>query len=476
MEESVNERLFASPGGTVSLLSRFLEITADWRDVFPQQRTFKRGVRQAIGSLVCLGRRCLTRIIWTNGGQNRSWSAEYFLHSRCQWEPQQLFRPILKHALSYCPQRLVGVAIDDTRLRKTGRCIPQAFYQRDPMSPPFHLNLMLGLRFLQASLLVPLHRNAPVGTRALPIRFEEVSRVKRPGRKATEEMKKQYKEAVKQKNLSRSFVEMARQLRQELDDAGGHSKVLVLTGDGSFCNRTCFGEIPERSVLLVRARKDARLCFRESDEDSRRFYALDKFTPEQVRKDESRAWKTTKIFYGGKRRKIRYKEVASVYWQNGAKQLPLRLIVIAPTPYRKSKSRRLYYRDPAYLLTSDLVSSLKQLLQIYFDRWQIEVNHREEKDTLGVGQAQLWNETAVPKQPVLSVAAYSALLLASLKAFGAERGAAYAPLPKWRRSARRPSCLDLIALLRKEIAQQPELIEPIGLKIADSDLVSAAAA
>lgn len=149
----------------MSLLSEFLAIAAEWRNVFPQQRTYQRGVRQALGSLVCLGRRCLTRIIWTYGGQSRSWSAEYFLHARCQWEPQQLFRPILKRALAYCPQRLVGVAIDDTRLRKTGRSIRQAFYQRDPMSPPFHVNLVLGLRFLQASLLVPLHRNAAVGAR-----------------------------------------------------------------------------------------------------------------------------------------------------------------------------------------------------------------------------------------------------------------------------------------------------------------------
>jgi hypothetical protein len=459
----------------VSLLSEFLAIVDDWRAVFPQQRTFQRAVRQALGSLVCLGRRCLTRIIWTNGGQNRSWSAEYFLHSRCQWEPQQLFQPILQRALAYCPQRLVGVAIDDTRLRKTGRAIPQAFYQRDPLSPPFHLNLMLGLRFLQASLLVPLHRNAPVGTRALPIRFQEVSRIKRPGKKASDEMRQQYKEAVKQKNLSRSFVDMGKQLRQELDDAGGRNKVLVLAGDGSFCNRTCFGEIPERSVLLVRARKDAKLCFRAA-EGSRRFYATEKFTPEQIRQDESRTYKTTKIFYGGKRRKIRYKEVNGVYWQRGAKKRPLRLIVIAPTPYRKSKSRKFYYRDPAYLLTTDLRSSLKQLLQIYFDRWQIEVNHREEKDTLGVGQAQLWNVTSVPKQPVLAVASYSALLLASLQAFGAERGKAYAALPKWRRNARRPSALDLTTLLRKEMTQLPHLLVPFGFQITDQALVHAAAA
>src|ERR1700687_2319497 len=459
----------------MTLLAAFLEIVAVWIDVFPQQRTFQRAVRQALGSLICLGRRCLSRIIWTNGGQNRGSRAEYFLHSRCQWEPQQLFRPILKRALDYCPQRLVGVALDDTRLRKTGRSIRQESYQRCPLSPPFHVNLVLGLRFLQASLLVPLHRTAAVGTRALPIRFEEVSRVQRPGKRATEEMQKQYREAVKQRNLSRSFVAMGQQLRQELDQAGGRDKILVLAGDGSFCNRTCFGEIPERSVLLVRARKDAKLCFR-APADSRRFYGVEKFTPEQVRQEEGRVWKTTQIFYGGKRRKIRYKEVAEVYWQRGARQLPLRLIVIAPTPYRKSQSKKLYYRDAAYLLTSDLHSSAKQLLQIYFDRWQIEVNHREEKDTLGVGQAQLWNITAVPKQPVLVVAAYSALLLAALKVFGAERSTAYAPLPKWRRNARRPSCLDLITLLRKEMAEQPQLLAPFGLTINHPALVQAAAA
>lgn len=459
----------------MTLLAAFLAIVQDWRPAFAQQRTFERAVRQCLGSLVCLGRRCLTRIIWTNGGQNRSWSAEYFLHSRCRWDPQQLFRPIVPRALAHCPQRLVGVAIDDTRLRKTGRTILQAFYQRDPLSPPFHLNLLLGLRFLQASLLVPLHRNAPVGTRALPIRFQEVSRIKRPGKKATEEMQKQYREAVKQKNLSRSFVDMGKQLRQEFDRAGGRDKVLVLTGDGSFCNRTCFGEIPERSVLLVRARKDNKLCFR-APTGSRAFYSAGKFTPEQIRKDESRPYQTTKIFYGGKRRKLRYKVVATVYWQRGAQRRPLRLIVIAPTPYRKTQSKKLYYRDPAYLLTTDLHSSVKQLLQIYFDRWQIEVNHREEKDTLGVGQAQLWNPISVPKQPVLAVAAYSALLLASLQAFGAERGAAYAQLPLWRRKARRPSALDLVTLLRKEMADQPELLAPFDFQISNQALVQAAAA
>jgi hypothetical protein len=95
---------------------------------------------------------------------------------------------------------------------------------------------------------------------------------------------------------------------------------------------------------------------------------------------------------------------------------------------------------------------------------------------LGVGQAQLRNFIAVPKQPAFAVASYSALLLASLQAFGAERGKAYAALPKWRRRATRPSALDLITLLRKEVAEHPELVAHLGLNPTDRAINAAAAA
>ncbi len=459
----------------MTLLAAFMEMVRDWRSVFPQERSCQRAIRQALGSLVCLGRRTLTRIIWTNGDENRSWGAEYFLHSRCQWQAQDLFTPILKRALPFCPGRYIGVAADDTRLHKTGRCIQQAFYQRDPLSPPFHVNLMLGLRFLQASLLVPLYRRSQVGTRALPIRFQEASRVKRPGRKATAEDWQWYRAALRKYNLSQKFVTMVQGLRQVLDGIGALQKILLMTVDGSFCNRTVFGASLHKTEIIARARKDAVLCFR-APAGSRRFYDTQKFTPESVRQNESLPWATTKIFYGGKRRRVRYKVVDKVYWQGGARRRPLRLLVVAPTPYRKRKSGKLYYRQPAFLLTTDLKAHAHTLLQIYFDRWQIEVNHREEKDTLGVGQAQLWNEVSVPKQPVLAVASYSALLLSSLIAFGAERGAAYAPLPKWRKHAKRPSCLDLIALMRKEMVEHPEITADLSLKPTAERFTAAAAA
>lgn len=459
----------------MTLLATFLEIVTPWRAVFPQERTYRRAVRQALGSLCCVGRRCLSRIIWAVGRQARSWSAEYFLHSRCHWDAQAPFQAILDRALPLCRGRLVGVAVDDTRLRKTGLCIEQAAFYRDPLSPAFHVNLVRAIRFLQASLLVPFHTRAPVSTRALPIRFEDVPRVKKPGRKADAAAVAAYKAAIKVHNLSQRFVTMAQALRHALDTAGAPLKILVLAVDGSFCNRTCFRTVPARTELIGRTRKDAKLC-RPAAAGSRRVYDVKRFTPEEVRHDEAQPWRVTKVCYGGKRRKIRYKEVDHILWRGGARRRLLRCFVVAPTPYRKRKSGKLYYRQPAYLLTTDLTSGARGLLQIYFDRWQIEVNHREEKDTLGIGQAQLWNPDAVPKQPALSVAAYSALLLASLLTFGIARGSAYAALPKWRRHARRPSCLDLVTLLRKELVEHPELVKEFDFTATDEGLTRGAAA
>jgi hypothetical protein len=363
------------------LLDTFLLITAGWRACFSQHRSFVRALRQAIGGLLCLGRRTLSRILWTNGAEHQPWAADYHLHSRCRWKPQTLFAPIWQHALPFCKGPLVAVALDDTRLHKTGRCIQQAFYQRDPLSPPFHVNLMLGLRFLQASVLLPTHRTlARLGARAVPVRFEESPRVKRPGKQASPAQITQWKAARKVHNLSRHAVNMVQDLRAELDAAGGQNRTLIAVGDGSFSNRTCLGAVIEGAEWLVRTRGDAVLCRRASP-GGRRFYDPNKFTPEAVRQDAAIPWQITRLCYGGKRRKVRYKERAVIYWQGGARRRPLRLIVLAPTPYRKRKSGRLYYRQPAYLLTTDLTTPASKLIQFYLDRWEIETNHREEKDT-----------------------------------------------------------------------------------------------
>jgi hypothetical protein len=457
------------------LLRVLLQLLDGWRPAFQQDRSHRRAAAQALGTLASFGRRTLSRAIWALGRQQQDWSAEYRLHARSDWKPGLLFQPIVENALSFCGGRYVAAAIDDTRLHKTGRRIQSAFYQRDPLSPKFRFNLMFGLRFLQISLLVPLYRKQKASARALPVRFEEVPALKHPARKAPPEQWAAYRRAVKKNNLSTHAVGTIAGLRSSFDAAGQRAKRLLIVGDGSFCNRTLFTPVLDRTEIIARARRDLRLC-RKASGGQRLFYDPAKFTPEQVRLDESLLWRKARIFHGGQWRKIRYKEVSGIYWQSGARRRPLRLFVVAPIPYQAPGRKRKYYRDPAYLLTTDIHGTPREMLQAYFDRWQIEVNHREEKDTLGIGQAQLRSRLSVPRQPAFAVAAYSAMLLAALFTFGPGRDTHYQPLPKWRQNADRPSCLDLITLLRKEMAENPDLLAPLGFQIAWQDLGLGAAA
>ncbi len=265
------------------------------------------------------------------------------------------------------------------------------------------------------------------------------------------------------------------ELRQAYDQVGAVDKKLLIVGDGSFCNRTVFGAQLERTEVIARVRKDAKLCF-VAQPGSRRYYSEEKFTPEKVRKDETIAWKEKKFYTGGKWRKVRYKEVEEVLWQRGAKRKTLRLIVLAATPYRKRKSSKLYYRQPGYLLTTDLKIKVDQLIQSYIDRWQIEINHRELKTTLGVGEAQVWSKQSVSRQPAFTVAAYSMLLLTATKCFGNLRSDIYYKLPKWRSDAKRPSIQDIINLLRKEVVENPQIMEKYGAVVDSKSTIMKAVA
>lgn len=425
-----------------------------WKSVFAQDRTRHRALAQALATPCVLGRRTLSRTLCALGRTEKDWSADYKLFSRSPWKADTLFQPVLQHYLARYPQGPVAVAFDDTRLKKTGKKIPTASWQRDPLSPPFHVNFLYGLRFIQASLLFPHHQEGEYSARGYPVRFTEAPVVKKPGQRATDQERQAYRILKKERNLSRQTLELIRGVRAELDEKGAASRLLVAALDGSFCNRFLFKTPLSGVALLARARKDARLCF-PAPAGSRRKYDLHLFTPEAVRQDAGRPWKRSRLFLGRKWRTVKYKEVSAVLWKRGGGQRRLRLIVVAPLPYRLSPHARLNYRQPAYLLTTDLHLSTRRLLQIYCDRWQIEVNHRDEKDLLGVGQAQVWSTQSVPRQPAFVVAGYSLLLLAGLLAQGPGRTAAFLPLPQWRHSSPRPSLLDLLSRLRQEINETP---------------------
>jgi hypothetical protein len=460
------------------LLDTLLKLISPWDNSFPRKKSSFRAKAMCVALLLTLGRKLFSRAIATSGRDQLDWSADYRLFSRCRWSPCILFRPIVCEAAKLVNESIITVGFDDTLVKKTGKKIKGTSWQRDSMSPHFCNNFVWGMRYLQASFLLPLYNNpSPRPCRGIPVQFTQLPKFKKPKRKDAKEKWLEYENLSRKYNTSTEFVKQTRYLRHELDLAGYKSKKLLVVVDSSFVNKTCLlADIPNIDII-GRTRKNARFFFRAKEKTGKRFYERKSYTAEELRQEESVPYKITTAHYAGEYKEVRYKEYSEVFWKWGTKRKPLRLIIVAPTPYRKTHNSRLYYRDPAYLLTTDFETPAPILIQKYLDRWQIEVNFKEEKSQMCLGKQQVWSPRAIPRAPAFIAACYAAIMLAGVLHFSDSRNhPSFERLPKWRKNEdRRPSFQDYMVVLRNEVMDRIEFSAGgIRLKVEKKDLITKA--
>jgi hypothetical protein len=420
-------------------------------------RPRRKFVQLGLGLLCAQKPKTITSALEWLGQRQEDWSADYRLFSQAQWQSQRAFAPVFTQALShpsYGSQR-VYLGQDDTLLRKASRKIPGTSYARDPLSPPFQVNLVLGQRFVQTSLLLQ-----PGGTehpwRALPVSFTQAPTPKIPKRASPEEQAA-LKEVRKKHRLSLVALEQLQFCRQYLDrQPGGHQRWIIDAVDGGYSNRTFLAGLPERTQAVARVRKDAKFRAYLPPDQRRgaRKYGPNLPTPWEYLQDPNLPWQSLDVFVAGKVRTLHYKEVPLLCWPKVTRDRQMRLILIKAPGYRLGKGSKLLYREPAFLITTDLTTPAAELIAAYLARWEVEVNFRDEKTLLGVGQAQVRHAQSVARTPAFLVAAYSMLLWSNIRVFGDRRTQDFQRLPAWRNSEpARPSTRDLIQLLQRQAAQ-----------------------
>ena len=351
------------------------------------------------------------------------------------------------------PDQPLCVALDDTILRKRGRFIPGTAFRRDPLGPAFQVNLVWAQR-QQALSAAVLHEAGDV--RMVPIGFRDASTPRKPRRGSAPQLLDHYREQMQQRNLNALAVETLSQLQQErARERGGQTPALRVLVDGSYTNRKLLRHLPPNTVLIGRIRKDARLNAHPTEPSPRgrkRLYGECLPTPEEIRQDGSVPWQSVSVRVNGKTRELHVKTLAPVRW-HAAGGLDLRLVIIRPLGFRPRRAARRSYTEPAYLIATDPNLPLQDILQEYVWRWDIELNHRDEKTLLGVGQAQVRNPHSAQTVPAIAVAAYAMLLIAAIKAYGKGGKPTLIPEAKWRRPHEkiRPSTQDLINELRREL-------------------------
>jgi hypothetical protein len=420
-------------------------------------RPRRKFVQLALGLLCGQKPKTITSALEWLDQRQQDWSADYRLFSQAHWDSQLAFAPVFPQALNHssCGTQRVYLGQDDTLLRKTSRRIPGTRYARDPLSPPFQVNLVLGQRFVQTSLLLQ-PGGAEHPWRALPVCFTHAPTPKIPKR-VSPEAQAALKEVRKKHRLSLVALEQLEFCRRYLDSQpGGRQRWIIDAVDGGYSNRTFWAGLPERTQAVARVRKDAKFgAYLPPDpRQGARKYGPDLPTPLEYLHDVNLPWQSRDVFVAGKMRTLHYKEVPVLCWPKVTGERQMRLIVIKAPGYRLRKGSKLLYREPAFLITTDLTTAAAELIAAYLARWEVEVNFRDEKTLLGVGQAQVPHAQSVARAPTFLVAAYAMLLWSNLRVFGDRRTQDFEPLPAWRNTQpARPSTRDLIRLLQRQADQ-----------------------
>ncbi len=390
----------------------------------------------------------MSGILSAGGNQFKDWSAAYRLFEKRRFDLQKLFAPALACVQEHQLQNdALFVMMDDTLVRKRGRKVSGANWKRDPLGPAFHTNFVWGQRYLQISAALPDADEAG-RARGVPIGFFHAPTPVKPRRNAAPELWNEYREQQRSCRIGAIGATRLDELRRQVVE-----KRIVCAVDGGFTNQAMFKSIPGNTTIIGRIRKDARLFGVPQAPDGtyrgrKRYYGEPLPTPEQIRCDGSTPWQKVVAYGACKQHEFEVKTVSPVRWKSGGNQ-DMRLVIVRPLAYRPRKGSRLLYRDPAYLICSDTGMPLKQLLQAYLWRWEIELNFRDEKTIMGVGEAQVRTPSAVESVPAFIVAAYSYLLLS---AHAAKPDFTLLPSPKWypHKPSRRCSTQKILSVFRSQ--------------------------
>jgi hypothetical protein len=400
-------------------------------------------------------------MLTAGGCQFLDWSSVYRMFSKQRIDIKQINDVSLESAIQEIdPSKMILVHMDDTVLKKTGKKIPGTSWRRDPLGPPFHTNFIWGQRFIQLSLAVP-DGHGPCQSRAIPIGFHHCPTPKKLHKNATEEQTQFYKEVKKQSKLSLQGSLHIQAIREKLDRKGHENRILCMGVDGSYTNSTVLKNLPERTILIGRTRKDTKLHALpdppKEGKGRKKVYGNPIPTPDQIRQSPDYEWQQVQAWAAGKKHRFDIKVVKDLKWRSAGAGHTLQLVVVRPLGYRLNKHSKLLYRKPAFLLCTDNELEATELLQNYIWRWEIEVNIRDEKTLLGCGQAQVRNEHSAADVPGFVSAMYAFLLLANIKAYktnGDDKNRnILLPRPKWypAKTDQRFTSGDLVNHLRTEL-------------------------
>ncbi len=441
----------ASPNASATpLLDALRRLLDAHRPAFRQERTFLRAQALVLGHLFAFARRTITQALLALGLTENDWSAFYRLFSEPRVDYEELTRRFFEQTLPHVPATEPYVAVvDGVQLPRSSHKMPGTSWLKHPRTPPFRPGPHRAQRFLHLAALLPASEEGY--SRALPLRLEPAFPEKAVAA-AGFEPKKQWEAAL----------EGVRWLRESLDAAGREGQRLLVVGDGDFSVAEFRAQLPPEDgvVLLTRCAKNRALYELpkrpepEKRRGRRRKYGDRTRRPEEWLSKRG-GWRSNELSVRGRRVPARWR-VEGPFVVKKASERAVFLVVVKGVDRVRAGRRRT--RKPAFWMVSALREGerwvlpypAEELLSWAWQRWEVEVCHREMKTGFGLGEAQCWG----PRSAILAVRwrawCYGLLVLAGFRAWGLGAGP-IRPAGRWWGGARRWSLGSLWRGYRAEL-------------------------
>lgn len=429
------------------LMRALLELFAAHRPAFIQERTYQRALGLVFGELFSFARHTVTQALLALGLTDADWSAWYRLFSRARFDEEQLASCLLGETLEHvAASEPYVVAVDGVQIPRSSRRMPGTSWLKAPRTPVFRKGIHRAQQFVQGAWLTPQEEGY---SRAIPLRFLPAF------------PPKAVPAAVKPCREWQAGLQFVSWVRAQLDQRGRASQPVLLVADGRYEVLDFWRGLPERTVAALRTARN-RVLYELPQRRPKGSGRQPSYGPRAPTPAEwlcrRKGFRRLRLRVRGRQIRLRYR-VQGPYLREGNPHQPLFLLVVGGQTWLVGKRRRRRkYRKPAFYLISAVQDEagnwllplpIETILAWLWQRWEVEVAHREMKSGFGVGQKQCWHPRSAVVSVQWSVWVYAILLLAGYRTWGLLGGP---PAPaRWWPGARRWSLNTLWRSYRAEL-------------------------
>lgn len=229
------------------LVTMLLQIVANHRSAFGQERPYQRCVALTLGMVCALSRHTITQLLVALDLSQVDWSGFYRLFSVPRLDYARLSACFVTETLADVPPtQPYVVALDGVQIPRSSHRMPGTSWLKAPRTPPWKPGIHRAQRFVHLALLVPAVASGY--SRAIPLRvWAAFPASARPA--GADTVRREWEAG----SAALSW------LRQTLDAAGRSTQRLVVVADSVYGPAAMWRGLPERTVLMTRCAKNRAL-------------------------------------------------------------------------------------------------------------------------------------------------------------------------------------------------------------------------